>query len=531
MAAILRRNIGKDSSPMTTTKSVGGAQYRDVGAGYFEKRTLKRSAGIWGIWGLGVAAVISGEFSGWNLGIDAAGFGGMAIATVIVIVMYFTMYFSIGEMAAAMPHTGGAYSFARAAMGPWGGYITGLAESIEYVITTAVVVFFSAGYLNFALNSFFGFQLPGWLAYLLLYAVFVLVNWLGAAIGFRLAIVVSLLSIAILALFVIVALASGGFHVSNLLNTKPDAGQTQLLPHGWLPILAVIPFAMWFFLGIEELPLASEETHNPARVIPRAGIIALITLSIAAVAVLIFNTGVLGLAATQVSGQPLVDGFSKMVPKSLDGVLALFALIGLLASLQGIMYAYGRNLYSLSRAGYYPKFLSVTGKRQTPLTALIVGAVIGYVVLVVVDAITAASKGVGTVAGAIELNIAIWGAVVSYLMQMIAFVILRRRLKNAVRPYSSPTGVAGAVIAGVIAAAIFIAFLFLPGYQIAIAAIAVVYAIGLLVFAVYGRKRLVLSPEEEYALSGGVHRDPEAEGYDAMEKEVFGDGDEPGPKK
>jgi len=148
-----------------------------------------------------------------------------------------------------------------------------------------------------------------------------------------------------------------------------------------------------------------------------------------------------------------------------------------------------------------------------------------------VDAITAASKGVGTVAGAIELNIAIWGAVVSYLMQMIAFVVLRRRFKNAVRPYTSPTGIAGAVIAGVIALSIFVAFLFIPGYQIAIAAIAVVYAIGLLVFAVYGRKRLVLSPEEEYALSGGLHRDPEVEGYDAMEKEVFGaDGKAAAPK-
>jgi ethanolamine permease len=509
---------------MSETTTVGGAHYRDVGDGYFEKRTLKRSAGIWGIWGLGVAAVISGEFSGWNFGTDTAGFGGMAIATAIVIVMYFTMYFSIGEMAAAMPHTGGAYSFARAAMGPWGGFITGLAESIEYVVTTAVVVFFSASYLNFALNAFFGFQLPGWLAYLILYLVFVLVNWLGAAIGFRLAIVVSLLSIAILIVFVIVALASGGFDPANLLNKHPDAGQSELLPHGVFPILAVIPFAMWFFLGIEELPLASEETHNPTRVIPRAGIIALITLSVLAILIFIFNTGVLGLAGTQASTQPLVDGFSKMVPKSLDGVLAIFALIGLLASLQGIMYAYGRNLYSLSRAGYYPQFLSVTGKKQTPLIALIVGGAIGFVLLVVVDAITAANPtGAGAVAGAIELNIAIWGAVVSYLMQMISFLVLRRRFPKAVRPYTSPTGIAGAIIAGAIALAIFIAFLFVPGYQIAIGAIAVVYVIGLIVFAVYGRKRLVLSPEEEYALSGGLHRDPEVDGYDSMEKEVFGD--------
>ena len=62
------------------------------------------------------------------------------IAFVLVVVMYFGMLFSIGEMCAAMPHTGGAYSFARAAMGPWGGFVTGLAETIEYVFTTGVVV-------------------------------------------------------------------------------------------------------------------------------------------------------------------------------------------------------------------------------------------------------------------------------------------------------------------------------------------------------------------------------------------------------
>ena len=509
---------------MAETKSTAGVKYTSAGAEYFEKRKLKRTAGVWGLWGLGIAAVISGDFSGWNVGLATTGWGALLVAMLLITVMYFTMIFSIGEMSAAMPHTGGAYSFARAAMGPWGGVITGLAESIEYVVTTAVVVFFSAAYLNGALDAFFGFEVPGWILYLVLYAIFIVVNWLGAAVGFRLAIIVSILSIAILAVFVIIAFATGSFHASNLLDTKPDAGQSQLLPHGFLPVLLVIPFAMWFFLGIEELPLAAEETHNPTRIIPRAGIVALITLAICAVGVFIVNTGVLGLKATQGSGQPLLDGFAVMVPKGLTGVLALFALIGLLASLQGIMYAYGRNLYSLSRAGYYPKFLSVTGKRQTPLAALVVGGVIGFVLLVVVDAITAtADKGVSAAAGAIELNIAIWGAVVSYLMQMIAFVVLRRRFTNAVRPYKSPTGVVGAVIAGVISLAIFIAFLFNPGYQIAIAAIAVVYIIGLIVFAVWGRKRLVLSPEEEYALSGGLHRDPEAEGYDSMEGEVFGD--------
>ena len=65
-------------------------------------------------------------------------------------------------------------------------------------------------------------------------------------------------------------------------------------------------------------------------------------------------------------GEPLLDGFRAIVSDELAAVLSLFARIGLLASLQGILCAYGRNMYSLSRAGYYPQFLSLTGKRPTP---------------------------------------------------------------------------------------------------------------------------------------------------------------------
>jgi len=497
---------------MSSTARKPSVTYRDADEGYFEKRQLKRSAGFWGIWGIGVAAVISGEFSGWNFGTATAGFGGMAIATLIVIVMYFCLLFSIGEMSAAMPHTGGAYSFARAAMGPWGGFITGLAETIEYVMTTAVVVFFAGQYADGALSAFTGLSLPQPVWWAVLYLVFLGVNILGAAIGFRLAIIVSILSLAILAVFVVVAFATGSFQVDRLFDVAPTAGNSAFLPNGALPILFVLPFAMWFFLGIEELPLAAEETHDPARVIPKAGFWGLVTLLVAAVAVFVVNTGVLGAKGTQDSLQPLLDGFDAMVPKELAGVLALFALVGLLASLQGIMYAYGRNMYSLSRAGYYPRFLSLTGKRQTPWVALIVGAVIGYLALVVVQ-VTGGDSGV---AGAVVLNIAVWGAVIAYMLQMASFVILRRRFPNAVRPYTSPTGVPGAIVAGVIALAIFIGF-FLTGiaaYLIAIAGIAVVYVIGLALFALVGRHNLVLSPEEEYAMTGGLHRDPEVETYE-----------------
>lgn len=496
------------------TLKTSGVTYTTAESGYFEKRKLKRAAGVWGLWGLGVGAVISGDFSGWNFGIDAAGFGGMLIAFAVLIVMYYGLIFSIGEMASAMPHTGGAYSFGRAALGPWGGFVTGLAESIEYVATTAVIVFFSASYADGITSQLLGFSLPAPVWWAILYAIFIALNSAGAAISFRFAIIVSVISIGIILLFSVMALMSGLFSWDNLFDILPDEGQSVFLPHGVLPILFALPFAMWFFLGIEELPLAAEESHDPVRDIPRAGLWARGTLIITGLLVLFLNTGIVGAEATGTAGEPLLDGFRVIVGDQLAAVLALFALIGLFASLQGIMFAYGRNMYSLSRAGYYPKFLSLTGKRQTPWVALLAGAIIGFVALLSIEILSNIDEaGAGAVAGAIVLNIAVWGAVLAYLMQMVSFVILRRKFPKAHRPYRSPWGVTGAVLAAAISFLIFIGFLLNETFQPAIIAIVVVYVIGLLIFGLYGRHHLILSPEEEYAVSGGLHGDPQIEGY------------------
>jgi ethanolamine permease len=488
---------------MASEQKVAGVTYKQAASGYFEKRQLRRAAGVWGLWGLAVAAVISGDFSGWNFGLDVGGFGGLLIAFAILVVMYYGLIFSIGEMSAAMPHTGGAYSFSRSAMGPWGGFITGLAETIEYVATTAVVVYFSAAYAEGVVNTLTGVSLPAWVWWLILYAIFIGLNASGAHVSFKFSIVVSIISIGILLLFSVMALASGLFAWEKLFDIAPEAGGNAFLPFGVMGILYAIPFAVWFFLGIEELPLAAEEAHTPEKDIPRAGVWARGTLIVTGLLVLFLNTGILGAEETRVAGEPLLDGFRAILQNDqLAAVLGLMALIGLLASLQGIMFAYGRNMYSLSRAGYYPKFLSVTNKQKTPLVALVAGGVIGFLALVLIDVLTAIdAEGAGAVAGAVVLNIAVWGAMLAYGMQAAAFLILRKRFPNINRPYKSPWGVFGGWAALIISGIAFIGFLINPAFLPAIVGIAVVYVVMLIGFALVGRHHLVLAPEEEYAIT------------------------------
>ena len=86
---------------------------------YLAKRQLKKGTAGWVLLaGLGVSYVISGDFAGWNFGLAEAGWGGFAIAAVVMAIMYFALVLSLAEMSAAIPAAGGGYSFARQTMGP-----------------------------------------------------------------------------------------------------------------------------------------------------------------------------------------------------------------------------------------------------------------------------------------------------------------------------------------------------------------------------------------------------------------------------
>src|SRR5947209_8161051 len=293
--------------------------------------------------------------------------------------MYYGLCFSIAEMSPALPHTGGAYSFARSAMGPWGGFITGLVENMEYVITPAVVVGAMGFLMQAIVQSLFNVQGNPWwnhpvFWFIVFYIIFVAINIWGIVATMRFTVVINFLALGILAVFFASVLLSGKFNPSLLFNIKPQAGQSWFLPKGIAGIFPALPFAIWFYLAIEELPLAAEESHDPKRDIPRATIWGLNTLVLFAVLTLFLNTGVGGGAASiGTSATPLFDGFKAVFGEGTGAaVLATIGLVGLIASFFTIIYAYGRNTYSLSRAGYFPQSLSITHPtRHTPYVALI----------------------------------------------------------------------------------------------------------------------------------------------------------------
>ncbi|MCG8383387.1 MAG: ethanolamine permease [Gammaproteobacteria bacterium] len=478
---------------------VGSVEYHVAEEAYFEKRGLKRYAGAWSLWALGVGAVISGDFFGWNFGLGVAGFGGLLIATIIIAIMYIGMCYSIAEMSPALPHTGGAYSFGRSAMGPWGGFITGLAENMEYVLTPAVIVVGIGGYMGAIFNDLLGIEIAAPLWWALSYIIFVGLNIIGAELTFKFSVFITFLALIILATFWIGAIPL--FSWEHALNIQPTEGNSIWLPMGWAGVAAALPFAIWFYLAIEQLPLAAEESHDPKRDMPKGLLYGILTLIIASILTLFLNSGIApGSAVVGQSDEPLFLAFQTIFGEGIGAsLLALIAVAGLIASFHTIIYAYGRNIYSLSRAGYFPHWLSVThDERKTPHVALITGAIIGYIVALIIEF----GEGIfgGLPVGAVLLNMAVFGAVIAYIMQMIAFILLRKNMPHIHRPYVSPLGNFGAIVAGVIAFVTLI-FLFLnPDYVVGVYGCAIWFAAGLIYFALVGRKNLVYSPEEAFAV-------------------------------
>ncbi len=477
------------------------ATYVEAAPGYFDKRGLRRHAGVWSLWALGVGAVISGHFSGWNLGLAVGGWGGMLIAAAIMAVMFLALSLCIAEMCTALPLNGGSYPFARFALGPFWGFVSGLCEHIEYVLTPAVICYFIGAYLG----AIFGPAVPEPVWWIGTYVVFLALNMLGVELTFRITLVVTLTSLAVLLFFCAVALPQVDF-ARWALNIAADGselpgGHGDFLPMGWSGVLAALPFAVWLYLAIEETPLAAEESVDPVRDMPKGILLALVTLIVTAFLIVAINPAVNGVGAHALSqsGEPVLDGFRALFGGASADILGLIALSGLVASFHAILFAQGRQIFSLSRSGYLPAGLSLThGGRQTLVVAMLAGSGLGLAFMLILSASLGQAQA-GTLIGSVLLNMAVFGAMLSYLSRAAAFLVLRRDYPRLPRPFTSPLGRFGGWLTIAICLVTLVCQVQDPRFLQGSFWVVVWLGLGIAYYAMVARHRLILTPDEDAA--------------------------------
>lgn len=470
---------------------VDGADYDSVPDSYLEKRQLKSGAVGWVLLAsLGIAYVISGSFAGWNFGLAQGGFGGLLIATVLMAIMYFAMVFSLAELSASLPTAGGGYSFARRAFGPLGGFMTGAAILLQYAIAATAIAIFIGGYVSELIG------INGPVVYAAFYLVFIGIHLFGA--GEALKIMMGITAIAVIALLVFFMGMLPHFNIDNLTDipvVTEAVGSSAFLPLGYMGIWAALPFAMWLFLAVEGVPLAAEESTNPAKDVPKGIITAMCILTVFAFLVLLLAPGGAGAKVMSEHGAPLVGAFQAAYGEDskIAALLNVVGLFGLIASFFSVIYAYSRQLFALSRAGYLPRFLSVTGRRKVPVYALVVPGVIGFLCSL-------------TGKGDLMITMAVFGATVSYALMMASHIVLRIKEPTLDRPYKTPGGIFTSSVALVLSL-VALASTFLVSQEAALWS-AVVYGVMLAYFILYSRHHLVAkAPEEEFAAIQAAERE------------------------
>ncbi|MFB9569141.1 ethanolamine permease [Saccharopolyspora hordei] len=460
--------------------------YEQVGSDYLDKRRLRRGAAGWLLLaGLGVSYVISGDFAGWNFGLAQGGWGGLLVATVLMATMYTCMVFGLAEMASALPVAGAGYGFARRALGPLGGFATGTAILIEYAIAPAAIAVFIGGYVESL--GLFGLT-NSWPVYLACFVVFIGIHIYG--VGEALRLMFGITAVAVVALVAFVVGMVPEFSTAKLFDIAPtDAvGASTFLPFGYAGVLASLVYGIWFFLAVEGVPLAAEEARDPRKDMPRGIIAAITVLLLFAAAILVVAPGGAGSSAISGADNPLPEAVRVAAGGNsvLAEVVNYVGLAGLVASFFSIIYAASRQLFALSRAGYLPRWLSVTSKRRTPHLALVVPGTIGF-------ALATATRD-----GAVLIDIAVFGATVSYVLLNLSHIVLRRREPGLERPYRTPGGVVTTAVALVLAVAAVVATFIVD--MLAAAITALIFLAALAYFWCYSRHHLIASaPEEEFA--------------------------------
>lgn len=389
---------------------------------------LKSSLGTLHLWGIAVGLVISGEYFGWSYGWGTAGTLGFLVTTLLVATMYTCFIFSFTELTTAIPHAGGPFAYSRRAFGPLGGLIAGLATLIEFVFAPPAIAMAIGAYLNVQFPALDPKQ-----AAVGAYLVFMTLNILGVGIAAAFELFVTIL--AVLELLVFMGVVAPGFSVANFV-LNGWAGASTFSAATLTGIFAAIPFAIWFFLAIEGAAMAAEETKDPKRTIPRAYISGILTLVALAFGVMIMAGGVGDWTKLSSINDPLPQAMKLVVGDNSTWLhmLVWIGLFGLIASFHGIILGYSRQFFALARAGYLPRSLASLSRFQTPHIAILAGGVIGIAAIY--------SDGLINLQGmsltAAMITMAVFGAIVMYIMSMASLFRLRRIEPDLERTFRAP---------------------------------------------------------------------------------------------
>jgi basic amino acid/polyamine antiporter, APA family len=494
---------------------------------------LKRTLSAKSLMSLGIGAIIgAGIFV--MTGNAAANYAGPAVMISFILAGLVCAVAGLcyAELASTMPVSGSAYTYAYGTLGEVFAWSMGWLLLLEYGIAASTV---AAGWTGYLVEIFkdFGVHIPAYLTSatsvvkevpvegsqsVRLVAEFLpqfnLIGALGIlAVTALLVVGVSesakftnlavILKVAVLLIFI----AIGLFYV-NSANWTPfvpaHVEGTAWNKYGLLGVAYASTIIFFAYVGFEAVSTAAGEAKNPQRDLPIGILGSLIICTIIYMLVAAVLTGVVPYKELGVSA-PIAVAIDRMNPSwasvawpfvesgkinLMTFMIKIGAILGLSSVMLALCYAQTRVFYQMSKDGLVPKmFGKVHPKFQTPAA--------GTTVLGVVIALAAAVLPLDLLGALVSL-----GTAAAFGIVCISVLFLRKTEPNLVRPFKVPfypfTPILGVVLCAGIIGLIFTDKVtsLMRGNWVPITLLVVYFAIGAVVYFVYGSKNSKLAKGE-----------------------------------
>ena len=282
--------------------------------------------------------------------------------------------FVFARLAARLPCAGGPYAFADEAFGP----AVGFAVAWSYWI----LIWAGNGAVAIAVVSALGVPFPvlaggapAFATALLLIWALVAVNIRGVALAGRIQLVTTILKLAPLAAIVIVAawllLRDGQAAVA----TNPS------VPIGAGAVAGAVALTFWGFLGVESATVPADKVKDAARTVPLVTLLG--TALTGAVYVLVAGAIMLMMPANTVaaSPSPLAAFLGRSWGSGAQVLVAVFAAISALGTLNGFILLQGEMPWAMARGGVFPAWFGKESRHGTPARAHLVSGVLVTLVM------------------------------------------------------------------------------------------------------------------------------------------------------
>ena len=248
--------------------------------------------------------------------------------------------------------------------------------------------------------------------------VVLLATWvlmLGVRESGRVTTITTLLKIAVLVFFVVVALTA--FRTSNMV---------PFAPAGVAGISAGASAVFFSFIGFDAASTAGEEARNPKRDLPRAIMISLLVVTAVYVLVAFAAVGAVGPAKLGESEASLATALEVVTGQGWPAtLLALGAVLAIATVVLTVLYGQTRILVSMSRDGLVPAKLAQVNRRSVPgFNTLLVGGVVALLAAVVPLSDLTDATSIGTLVAFGIVNIGV--------------VVLRYRKPDLDRSFRTP---------------------------------------------------------------------------------------------